>query len=296
MSTLERILAGVHSRGACGTNTAGYAAIGAANMDPHIMTNYPMVAPVSRGVSTPKVRYSSHESLLYLLGRLVESSLRFNVFVLLLSYPMSMCSSLHTFMDSFGSRPPLFIKIHEDVMRYSIEMFHGTLHSSGSLEMNEKNSELLASMCRDDLNAVVFFPDVSMRLYDLCKSIRPRVWCAPATRRCLWRPLDSGSKFCDMVLPWSYSGNLKCYTIGAGYMRTSTQDEIIQFLGRTNFYNSMISNAPVDGSCVDCRATRRIGMMLVPAYDKRKERSWIPGVKSLRVLEETDMLLQEAMK
>lgn len=261
--TSKRFFAGIHPTDECRSNKTGYAAIDAAStvVDLHNIDAYPINTSYQESKHRRKRSISSYDALAYTMLKILSFSIRIQVFVILMSKDSSIHGAPQDIVNSISSKGIMVIGLVDDSDGIDLVFYYDGLRCTTEMMTLDEIKEMLQMVNTHKDMIMITHPIMSSIWTDLINSTRPSIWCVPSCR--MSRYVSTNEDSCAHFLyPWSRHPSFAGYTIGTGPIRECTMEECYSYIGRCNFYSSMISCAPLRGSCVDCEAMINAGNKL----------------------------------
>ena len=293
----KRFLSGVHLKEECRSNKTGYAAIDAASSvaDLHNIDVYPVNASYQETKHRRKRSISSYDALAYTMLNILSLGIEIQVFVLLMSRDSSIHGAPQDIVNNLSAKGTMVIGLVDNSDGFDLTFYHGSLRCVAQTLTLDEIKEILQMVNTHGNMIMMVHPIVSSIWIDLINSIRPSIWCVPSCR--MSRCVSTDERSCAHFLyPWSRHPSFTGYTIGTNHIRECTMEECHGYIGKCNFYSSMISCAPLGHSCVDCEAMINAGNMLSrmsPGHHRTPSRENPMGMPSIIALDGIEKMLRD---
>jgi hypothetical protein len=275
METVDRFLHGVHSKGECGRNVDGYAAISAASQyaDLHNLDNYSCSAGVSKRTHSRKRSVTSQDTMVYIVSKLMEFSPSFCTYLLLFSRETPLFGVLDAILSDMASKGHMIITVETLSRSFILSLRHKATKLSVCISTFEEIHDLLKNLIGTTGVIAMIYPIAVREWIDLLNSLKPSIWCLLASKFRAFVSEEGPRAHTQFIFPWSKPGTPIGYTIGTGTIREGSNRERFKFEGKANFYDSMISSVPLESSCADCVAMKHIAQTLSLTFGVSRQQS-----------------------
>lgn len=266
-STSERFRGGVHSGKCSKAKKTGYASISAAasNTDVHILE----VGNRYRGIQCPtteKKKHFSHQDMLaYVMVKcMMDCPPPFN-YTIIVSSRSSKSKTIVDMVSRSVSLMSNFTFIYMLDKSYTVEITCRGWSSSMDFKSLEELM-LFVEKLRGPDHVCVVYPYIDSNILDVLKCCNPSRWFMPMTSQVAYISAHP-TKTSYNIFPWSAYPAFTGYTIGEGVPELASQVKRGDIRGAVNYYESLISSAPYETSCIDCYTMKAIAN----AIDDRSE-------------------------
>jgi hypothetical protein len=293
MAVAQRFIKGVHDKSECGKNLQGYAAMNASlkYADPHNLSNYVCESQPYQTNHTRKRSMMGQDTIVFLLTKLMGTILSPSMYILLLSKETPIFGGLETIITGLSSmhNSVFIVEITND--HYRLTLFCNGMSSSSCAYNDRDLLNIVHNLSSLRKTVLISYPTVHQWVTTI-NDIRPSIWCTPARPDEVWISTLGSTSYSHFAFPWSSNTRCRGYTIGTGNVQQGELEHRLQYEGRFNFYDGMISSVPVDGTCTDCLAMRHAADRITGLTQCEKKRPSpehrlsTPSIKALEVLQQ----------
>lgn len=266
------------NRAGCGTNTECYAAISAAVSfsDPHMLSAYPFSGfeGSAREVDTNSTKKvpSSSDSFLYTLSTCFRYFGDNKCYVVVTRDPALCSMALKRLTSAPGYRGNIMVCLEIEDDRHNLTVIGGKMQFSVRFDERQQAVEYISSIrSRDAILATVHSPEVREEHVCFIRALSPAYWCLPSKRYEVWMSTSGYQETCHFAYPWATYKRMGGFTLGTGHPVPDRDEDgagVLDYVEKFCVYLSMVSNAPVADSCVDCMACKSAAELL--GSDKRR--------------------------
>jgi len=292
MDTVSRFRDGVHKDGDCRRNKKGFAAIGSAskNVDLHKLSDNIISSSLMSSSQDKKKTFVCSDILAYLLMKNIMHRGLSNAYILLLSSGSVLSSTVEKMLSSLSDIHNIIIVVQKINTEFLVTMTSMDVHSVYVTDSDDELVRFFLSL--NDLNeaSAVIYPKILEPYEKIVSKCQILNWCTPLSRKDVYISKYGFGHYFHNAFPWSRFPSYSGFTIGNGPMRQGSIRDRQRYIGSFNFYESMISSVPLDGSCTDCTALQTIGRMISILIknpeDRRESRLSTSSIEALKELDE----------
>ena len=264
METINKFIQGVHDSVDCGTNMHGYAALEAVpkHVDFHSTDSYPCFGCVSETSHSKKKPFTSRDTVIYMLTKLVQVSPSMCTYLLIFARDTNLHGTLSKMTTKLASRGNIIVVVEPCKEEFVLNMYHRDVSLSVTAESIPYMYTILQSLLKGNVISMLCYPCVEKPWMELLGILDINVWCTTATKYRLYSSVRGNSDCSHFMFPWSRYGIPTGYTLGRDGIQEASQEDRLLFEGKGHFYDSNISSVKYNSSCTDCEEMKKSATQL----------------------------------
>jgi hypothetical protein len=297
--TVKRFEAGVHTKGNCGKNKHGYAAMNAVfqSADLHKLGTVLTSSFKSPSTIPKKKTFAYSDILAYIFMKVLLCKGTDNVYILFLSSGSFMSSTIKNMISSMSRMMNLLITVQCNENEFLVTMNFGGVESSHGYTTEDDLLKFFSLLeGTEDMFAIVH-PVVDPVYKSIISKCGIQYWCVPSSRSEIYISESTTGTYFHNVFPWSRCPCYSGFTIGSGQMKLGSVVDRSRYVGAFNSYEMLVSSTPIGNSCVDCIALKQTGdfIQLLIGKTKTKHRHTLSS-SSIEALEEVQRMIADSIQ
>jgi hypothetical protein len=259
-NTVARFERGIHAKDDCGKNKHGYAATSVLfrSADVHrlgrVFTSSSKLAPLH----TKKKAFGYSDILVYIFMKVLFYKGTDNTYILFLSSGSFLSSTIKNIISSLSQASTIVIVVQQMGSGFDVTVNFSKTQSSCVCVDGPQLLEFFTSVCDTQNTFAIIHPVVNPVYKELVSQCGIRQWCVPSSRSEIYVSKSSDGSHFHNVFPWSKRPCYSGFTIGIGPMELGSAVERNKYIGSFNSYEALMSCVPIEDSCTDCVALKRI--------------------------------------